>query len=65
MFATAKRRILLRAMMTAIVIALIFGAITMLIWQGAVDVAAGPHDRRHDRRLRALPAGSSRARSAR
>jgi ATP-binding cassette subfamily B protein len=40
-FATAKRRILIRAMMTAIVIFLIFGAITMVIWQGAIDVSAG------------------------
>ena len=40
-FGTAKRRILLRALMTAIVIFLIFGAITMVIWQGAVEVAAG------------------------
>jgi len=40
-FATAKRRILIRAFMTAIVIFLIFGAITMVIWQGAIDVAAG------------------------
>jgi len=40
-FATAKRRILLRALMTAIVIFLMFSAITMVIWQGAVDVAAG------------------------
>ena len=40
-FATAKRRILLRALMTAIVIFLMFGAITLVIWQGAVDVAAG------------------------
>jgi len=40
-FSVAKRRILLRALMTAIVIALIFSAITMVIWQGAVDVAAG------------------------
>jgi ATP-binding cassette, subfamily B, bacterial len=40
-FATAKRRILLRALMTAIVIALIFSAITFVIWQGAIDVAAG------------------------
>jgi ATP-binding cassette subfamily B protein len=40
-FATAKRRILLRAVMTAIVIFLMFSAITMVIWQGAVDVAAG------------------------
>ena len=40
-FATAKRRILVRAIMTAIVIFIIFGAITMIIWQGAIDVAAG------------------------
>ncbi|HEX6073500.1 MAG TPA: ABC transporter transmembrane domain-containing protein [Sphingomicrobium sp.] len=40
-FGTAKRRILVRALMTAIVIFLIFGAITMVIWQGAIDVAAG------------------------
>jgi ATP-binding cassette subfamily B protein len=40
-FATAKRRIFVRALMTAIVIFLIFGAITMVIWQGATAVAAG------------------------
>ena len=40
-FATAKKRILLRAFMTAIIIFLMFGAITMIIWQGAIDVAAG------------------------
>lgn len=40
-FATAKRRILVRAVMTAIVIFLIFGAITMVIWQGATEVASG------------------------
>ncbi|HVM21743.1 MAG TPA: ABC transporter transmembrane domain-containing protein [Sphingomicrobium sp.] len=40
-FATAKRRILVRALMTAIVIFLIFGAITLVIWQGAIEVAAG------------------------
>jgi ATP-binding cassette subfamily B protein len=40
-FATAKRRILIRALMTAIVIFLIFGSITMVIWQGATEVAAG------------------------
>jgi ATP-binding cassette subfamily B protein len=40
-FATAKRRILLRSMMTAIVIFLIFGAITLVIWEGATEVAAG------------------------
>jgi ATP-binding cassette subfamily B protein len=40
-FTTAKRRILLRAIMTSIVIFLLFSAITMIIWQGAIDVAAG------------------------
>jgi ATP-binding cassette subfamily B protein len=40
-FATAKKRILVRAIMTAIVIFLIFGAITLVIWEGAVEVAAG------------------------
>ena len=40
-FATAKRRIILRALITFIVIALMFSAITMVIWQGAVDVSAG------------------------
>jgi ATP-binding cassette subfamily B protein len=40
-FATAKRRIFVRAMMTAIIILIIFSAITLVIWQGATDVAAG------------------------
>src|SRR5690348_12475909 len=40
-FATAKRRILVRSMMTAIVIFVIFGSVTMVIWQGATQVAAG------------------------
>src|SRR3954468_21691278 len=40
-FATAKRRILLRALMTAIVIFLLFSAITWIIWQGAEEVASG------------------------
>ena len=40
-FATAKRRILLRAILSAVVIFLMFGAITLVIWQGAIDVAAG------------------------
>lgn len=37
-FNTAKKRIRLRAMMTAIVMALIFSAITLLLWKGAIDV---------------------------
>ena len=40
-FSTARRRIRTRAVMTAIVIGLIFGSITMVMWQGAVDVASG------------------------
>src|SRR4051812_8732476 len=40
-FATAKLRMLLRAIMTAIAMFLIFGAITLVIWEGAVEVAAG------------------------
>ena len=40
-FDTAKRRIRLRAAMTAIVIGLIFTGITMLMWRGAIGVAEG------------------------
>ena len=40
-FNTAKKRIRLRAFMTAIVMALIFSAVTMLMWKGAVDVIEG------------------------
>ncbi len=40
-FAAAKRRIALRAALTAIVIALIFTAITLLMWEGAKGVAEG------------------------
>ncbi|MBU7580780.1 MAG: ATP-binding cassette domain-containing protein [Porphyrobacter sp.] len=40
-FDTAKRRIMLRAVMTSVVIVLIFGAMTMVMWRGALSVAAG------------------------
>ncbi len=40
-FGTAKRRILIRAVMTATVILLLMGGVTMLIWQGALGVASG------------------------
>jgi ATP-binding cassette subfamily B protein len=40
-FETAKKRIRLRAGMTALVIGLIFGAITLVLWQGALDVISG------------------------
>ena len=40
-FAAAKRRILVRAGMTALVITLLFGAIVLILWEGAIDVIAG------------------------
>ena len=40
-FAAAKRRIRFRAIMTSAVIGLIFGAITAVLWIGAIDVARG------------------------
>lgn len=40
-FTTAKRRIRLRAIMTALVIGLLFSSITTLLWYGAIGVAEG------------------------
>ena len=40
-FAVAKRRIWLRAVMTALVIMMLFGAVTLLLWTTISDVAAG------------------------
>jgi ATP-binding cassette subfamily B protein len=40
-FRTAKRRITVRAGMTATIILVIFGSITLIMWQGALDVASG------------------------
>ncbi len=40
-FATAKRRILIRSIMTSTVMFLVFGALTLLMWRGAVGVAEG------------------------
>ncbi len=40
-FDTAKKRILLRAVMTALFITIVFGAITVLMWDGARSVAEG------------------------
>ena len=40
-FETARRRVLLRALMTATAITLIFGSIVLLLWRGAVLVEAG------------------------
>lgn len=40
-FATAKHRVMIRAVMTGIIMFLIFGSITLLMWRGAIDVANG------------------------
>jgi ATP-binding cassette subfamily B protein len=40
-FGTARKRIRLRAFMTGIIIALMFGSITMVMWQAAIDVQQG------------------------
>ena len=40
-FAVARRRFTMRAVMTFTIIALVFGSIVMLLWEGASDVAAG------------------------
>ncbi|URD62081.1 ABC transporter transmembrane domain-containing protein [Sphingomonas sp. KRR8] len=40
-FMTARTRMRLRAVMTVVLIALFFGAIVLVIWEGARDVAAG------------------------
>ncbi|MEZ5680789.1 MAG: ABC transporter transmembrane domain-containing protein [Erythrobacter sp.] len=40
-FTTAKRRIIIRAAMTAVIILCVFGGITMLVWRGAEAVGEG------------------------
>ncbi|WP_234002366.1 ABC transporter transmembrane domain-containing protein [Erythrobacter sp. AP23] len=40
-FSVAKRRVILRAAMTAVVILLVFGGITLLVWRGAEAVSEG------------------------
>ncbi|MBW8754915.1 MAG: ATP-binding cassette domain-containing protein [Sphingomonadales bacterium] len=40
-FATAKRRITIRAAMTATIMVLVFGALVVLMWRGALAVATG------------------------
>ncbi len=40
-FAAAKRRIAMRSGLTAFMITLMFGAITMVLWEGARDVISG------------------------
>ena len=40
-FDTARRRIMLRAAMTTVVILLVFGGVVLVMWRGALAVAAG------------------------
>ena len=40
-YGTARRRILVRAVMTMIVITLVFGSITLVMWEAAVGVSQG------------------------
>ncbi|MFN2099512.1 ABC transporter transmembrane domain-containing protein [Altererythrobacter sp. MF3-039] len=40
-FSVAKRRIAIRAAMTSVIIAVIFGSITLLMWRGAIGVSQG------------------------
>jgi ATP-binding cassette, subfamily B, bacterial len=40
-FGIARRRFAMRAVMTATIMILVFGSIVMLLWNGAIDVAAG------------------------
>ncbi|MEL6542320.1 MAG: ABC transporter transmembrane domain-containing protein [Pseudomonadota bacterium] len=40
-FETARRRIILRAVMTSLIIFAIFGSVVLLLWRGAEGVAAG------------------------
>jgi len=40
-FSTARRRVLIRAFMTAIVISMLFGSVTLLVRQAALDVSEG------------------------
>lgn len=40
-FAAARRRIMIRAVLTAVMIFIMFGAITGVMWQGALDVQSG------------------------
>jgi ATP-binding cassette subfamily B protein len=40
-FATGKKRITIRAVMTAVIMFLIFGSITVIMWRGAIGVAEG------------------------
>ncbi len=40
-FDTAKKRIFMRALLTALAMGLVLGALVMLMWRGALDVQAG------------------------
>lgn len=40
-FATAKRRFTMRAILTGLAFGLVFSSVVLVMWQGAIDVAAG------------------------
>ena len=40
-FDTARWRIMMRAVMTGVIITVVFGSITLLLWRGALQVASG------------------------
>ena len=40
-FGVARKRFTLRALMTFTIIALVFSAVVLILWEGAIDVAAG------------------------
>jgi len=40
-FATARKRITLRSALTSVAMGLVMGSLTLLMWEGALDVAAG------------------------
>ena len=40
-FETARKRVTVRAFMTAAIMLLVFGAITLVLWEGSLDVIAG------------------------
>lgn len=53
---TATKRISVQAVMTATVIMLFFGAITLVLWSGAHNVDRESHDRRHPDPVRTVRA---------
>ena len=53
-FDAARRRVARRAVMTTLVIFIVFAAVGFLLWMGGHDVISGPHQRRRSLGLRVL-----------